>query len=72
MPRTFASLLLSVLFLGGHTPSHAQDEASVTIPGVDRKIPSDTKELDLSRTKVTDAGLKELRAALPRCDISDK
>jgi hypothetical protein len=40
------------------------DPPTIKIPGVDREI-----DVDRSDTKVTDAGLKELKKALPKCSI---
>ena len=59
MSHTLATLLLGVL-LGGSIPVRSQENQTITIPGVEGKISLNTEDLDLSQTKVTDAGLKEL------------
>jgi len=54
------ALLLGTLALSGSVPGRAQDEPTITIPGVQQKIPRDVKELDFFGTQVTDVGLKYL------------
>jgi hypothetical protein len=61
MSRHSTASLLCVLLLAGAVPAQSQDKPSITIPGVDRKIPLDTKELDLTFYRVTVTGLKELK-----------
>ena len=70
MPRLFTlPLVLIALMFGALDPAQSQplpksttsaDVPTIKIPGVDRAIRANVTALDLSRTQVTDAGLKEL------------
>ncbi len=69
MPRLFRMLLLGLLLVGVMRPAMAQeppkrtmpsDVPTIKIPGVPFAILTDTAELDLHGTSVTDAGLKKL------------
>jgi len=70
MSRLFTlPLVLIALMCGALNPAQSQplpksttsdDVPTIKIPGVDRAIRANVTTLDLGRTQVTDAGLKEL------------